>query len=157
MTIATRVWTSALFALVVASSIGGAAQVGGKPVTGGNPTPGTAQPDPPNLSDRITLSGCLQPAAKPSATDVRDANTPSDDRFVLSAARRVDRVPPGTGGSALARSVSSSTFRLEGIDSQFSPFVNTEVEISGEVKVPSAPGAVPVLLVEFVQKLAPRC
>ena len=34
------------------------AQIGGKPTTG-NPTPGTAQPDPPNLADRVTVAGCL--------------------------------------------------------------------------------------------------
>jgi hypothetical protein len=145
--------SSTLLALVVGASVGVAAQVGGKPVTGGNPTPGTAQPEPPNLSDRIALSGCLQAAA----SDAHDANTPSDARFVLSDAQRVDRVPPGTGGSALAKTVSSRTFRLEGIDSQFSPFVNTKVEISGEVKPPSSAGTAPALLVEFVQKLSPRC
>jgi hypothetical protein len=132
------------------------AQVGGKPFNGGNPTPGTSQPDPPNLGDRITLNGCLRPAPKSASTDAADANTPSDARFVLSDAERVDRVPPSTGGSALTKSVSSRTFRLEGIDSQFSPFVQTRVEISGEVKPPTA-GAVPTLLVEFVQKLSPRC
>jgi hypothetical protein len=145
-----------ILALVVAASGGVVAQVGGKPVTGGNPTPGTAQPEPPNLSDRITLSGCLQAAPK-AAVDAHDANTPSDARFVLSDAQRIDRVPPGAGGSALARSVSSRTFRLEGIDSQFSPFVNTKVEISGEVKVSSSAGTAPALLVEFVQKLSPGC
>ena len=129
--------TSTLLALVVAASIAVAAQVGGKPVTGGNPTPGTEQPVPPNLSDRITLNGCLQPAPK-EPTEARDANSPSDARFVLSSAQRVDRVPPDTGGSALAKSVSGTTFRLEGIDSQFSPFVNAKVEISGEVKASSA-------------------
>jgi hypothetical protein len=148
--------SSTIVALVIAASAVVAAQVGGKPVTGGSPTPGTAQPEPPNLSDRITLSGCLQAAPK-AAIDARDANTPSDERFVLSDAQRVDRVPPGAGGSALAKSVSSRTFRLEGIDSQFSPFVNTKVEISGEVKAPTSAGIAPAMLVEFVQKLSPRC
>jgi hypothetical protein len=148
--------SSTILALVLAAAVGVAAQVGGKPVTGGNPTPGTAQPEPPNLSDRITLSGCLQ-AVPRAASDAHDANTPSDARFVLSDAQRVDRVPPGSGGSALAKSVSSRTFRLEGVDSQFSPFVNTKVEISGEVKASSSAGTAPALLVEFVQKLSPRC
>jgi hypothetical protein len=150
-----------LMALVAASMLTVNAQIGGKPVRGGNPTPGTTQPDPPNLSDRITVSGCLQPAAKSNAnTETADANTPSNARFVLSDAQRVDRLPPGTGGSDLATKTSSRAFRLEGIDSQFSPFVNMKVEISGEVK-PPAPGETanntPTLLVEFIQKTAPTC
>ena len=36
------------------------------------------------------------------------------------------------------REVSSKTYRLEGIDSQFSPFVGAKVEISGEIKAPRA-------------------
>jgi hypothetical protein len=128
------------------------AQGGGKPTTG-NPTPGTAQPDPPNLADRVTFAGCLQPVARSAPT--ADPNTPSHSRFELTRAERVDRVPAGTGGSPAAASVSSKTFRLEGIDSQFSPFVGAKVEVSGEVSVKS-PGA-PTLIVEFIQKLAAKC
>jgi hypothetical protein len=104
------------------------AQGGGKPVTG-NPTPGTAQPEPPNLADRVTFVGCLQPV-RSSATTPVDSNTPSNSRFELAKAERVDRVPPGTGGSAPAASASAKTYRLEGIESQFSPFVGAKVEIS---------------------------
>jgi hypothetical protein len=57
----------------------------------------------------------------------------------------------------LAKKTSNATYRLEGIESQFSPFVNTKVEISGEVKPLSGGSAPPMLLVEFVQRLEPRC
>jgi hypothetical protein len=150
-------WAAALIAVVAASSHAAGAQVGGKTVSGGNPTPGTAQPDPPNLADRITLTGCLQPAPKGDADSKPDANTPMDTRYVLTSAQRVDRLPPGTGGSELAKKTSNATYRLEGIESQFSPFVNTKVEISGEVKPLSGGSAPPMLLVEFVQRLEPRC
>jgi hypothetical protein len=149
-----------LIALAAASTIAASAQVGGKPVIGGNPTPGTAQPDPPNLSDRITLSGCLQ-RAKGANAAAADANTPSDARFVLSGAARVDKVPDGTGGSELAKKASGGTYRLEGLDSIFSPFAGTKVEISGEVKAGTANQAgaspTPTLIAEFVRKINNRC
>jgi hypothetical protein len=85
-----------------------------------------------------------------------DSNTPSNSRFELAKAERVDRVPPGTGGSAPAASVSAKTYRLEGIESQFSPFVGAKVEISGEIKE-SASANPPTVIVEFVQKLAAKC
>jgi hypothetical protein len=157
------VWTGCLIALVAASTLVVTAQAGGKPVSGGNPTPGTPQPEPPNLSDRITLTGCVQPAPKGTASsEAPDANTPTDARFVLTSATRVDRLPPGTGGSALAVKTNSRSYRLEGLDSQFSPFVNTKVEISGEIRARSSTEAaaaanVPTLLVEFVQKIASAC
>jgi hypothetical protein len=144
-----------------ASTVAVGAQIGGKLVVGGNPTPGTAQPDPPNLADRIMLTGCLQAAPKSAAnSQASEANAPSNARFVLSSAKRVDRNPTGTGGLPLATSSNSSSYRLEGIDSQFSPFVNTRVEISGEIKPPASSetgGNVPTILVEFVQKIAPSC
>jgi hypothetical protein len=65
-------------------------------------------------------------------------------------------VPPGTGGSAAAAGAFSRTYRLEGLDSQFSPFVNAKVEISGEVTLSRAGGA-PTLLVEFVRRLEEHC
>ena len=154
-------WIGGLIALMAASTFVASAQIGGKPVKGGNPTPGTAQPDPPNVGDRITVSGCLQPASKSNAnSETPDANTPSNARFLLASAQRVDRLPPGTGGSELSAKSSSRSYRLEGIDSQFSPFVNMKVEISGEVKPPAAgetAGSAPTLLVEFVQKTASTC
>jgi hypothetical protein len=131
------------------------AQGGGKPATG-NPTPGTAQPDPPNLADRVTFVGCLQTVTRRAdAPASADSNAPSNARFELTRAERVDRVPAGTGGSPATASVSSKTFRLEGIDSQFSPFVGAKVEVSGGINVKS-PGA-PTLIVEFIQKLAAKC
>jgi hypothetical protein len=154
------IWTSGLITFVAASSLVVGAQIGGKPISGGNPTPGTPQPDPPNLSDRITVGGCLQAAPKSAASSAPpDANTPSDARFVLARAQRVDRLPPDTGGSALAANAKNSTYRLEGIDSQFSPFVNMKVEISGEVKSNSSAetSKPPILLVEFIQKTASTC
>ncbi len=154
------VWTGGLITVLAACTFVVSAQIGGKPVSGGNPTPGTAQPDPPNLSDRITVSGCLQTASNKTGSETPDANTPSNARFVLSSAQRVDRLPPGTGGSELSTRTSSRSYRLEGIDSQFSPFVNTKVEISGELKARPAgetAASVPTLLVEFVQKTAPTC
>jgi len=148
----------AVLAAVVGACTLTAAQVGGKPVSGGNPTPGTAQPDPPNLSDRISLNGCLQPAPKTAAagSEPIDDNTPSDSRFVLTGGQRVNRVPPGTGQSEIAAKASGGVYRLEGLDSQFSPFVNTRVEISGEIKRAGGDKA-PVLLVGFVQKISASC
>jgi hypothetical protein len=150
-----------LIALAAASTAAASAQVGGKPVIGGNPTPGTTQPDPPNISDRITLSGCLQRAPKGVNATAADANTPSDSRFVLSGAARVEKVPAGTGESDLAKKAGGGTFRLEGLDSIFSPFVGTKVEISGEVKPRAAAGAggatAPTLIAEFVRKIEAHC
>jgi hypothetical protein len=142
------------------STAGVTAQGGGKPAKG-NPTPGTPQPDPPNPADRITLTGCVQ--AAPSPGSAADSNTPSNGRYVLTNAEREKAVPAGTGGSDLTVKSSSRTYRLEGIESQFSPFVGAKVQVSGEVK-PATPGTAsgreptpPALLVEFVQKIAPSC
>jgi hypothetical protein len=142
----------AAIALIASSIV--SAQIGGKPVTG-NPTPGTAQPDPPNLADRITVVGCLQTVARRADAASADPNAPSNSRFELTKAERVDRVPVGTGGSPATVGASSKSYRLEGIDSQFSPFVGAKVEISGEIKPASANP--PTLLVGFVQRLAAKC
>ena len=104
-----------------------------KPATG-NPTPGIAQPDPPNLADRVTFIGCLRARrAEASASADRsasaDPNSPSASRFELVNSERQNRVPEGTGGSALAAAASSKTYRLEGIDSIFSPFVGARVRV----------------------------
>jgi hypothetical protein len=156
-----RVLRAVLIALAAASTTAASAQVGGKPVIGGNPTPGTTQPDPPNLSDRITLSGCLQRAPKGANAVAADANTPSDSRFVLSGAARVEKVPAGTGDSDLAKKAGGGIYRLEGLDSIFSPFVGTKVEVSGEVKALAAAEAAgattPTLIAEFVRKINNRC
>jgi hypothetical protein len=153
-------WTIGMVSCLVASTVMISAQGGGKPVSGGNPTPGTTQPDPPNLSDRITVTGCLQPAPTSAANnETPDANTPSYERFVLSSAKRVDRLPPDTGGSPAAVNTNSVSYRLEGIDSQFSPFVNARVEVSGEVKPTDKTTGTssPILLVEFIQKTGSTC
>jgi hypothetical protein len=158
--VVTRVSLGGALVLLAALTAGAAAQSGGKP-SKGNPTPGTPQPDPPNLADRITLTGCVQGA--PSRTGTTGPNTPSSARFVLTSAEREKTVPAGTGGSDLTVKTSSRTYRLEGIESQLSPFLGAKVQISGEVK-PAAPGSAgekesnaPALLVEFVQKIAPSC
>ena len=151
----------AAVALVLWAATIASAQVGGKLVVGGNPTPGTEQPPPPNVADRITVTGCVRAATKGAvAGQAADANTPGDNRFVLDDATRLERVPADTGGSPLASTTSGSTYRLEGIESQFSPFVDTKVEISGEVKPRDANAAASIpstLLVEFVQKISSSC
>jgi hypothetical protein len=157
-----RCVTASLAAFLLATTCVISAQGGGKPISGGNPTPGTPQPDPPNLSDRVTLTGCVRPVPQSGATPAAtDADTPGSARFALSNAQHVDRLPPGTGGSELAKKTSSRSYRLEGLDSQFSPFANTKVEISGEIKrrpAGEATGsAVPILIVEFIQKIASTC
>jgi len=125
----------------------------------GNPTPGTPQPDPPNLADRITLTGCVQAAVNPGARGGKTPNNPSDSRFVLTKTERKDA--EGRNASTLAASSTGPTYRLHAIDSQLSPFVGTKVEISGEVLPPAAggeaAGQVPTLQVEFVQKLSETC
>jgi hypothetical protein len=155
-----RPGAAAIAVLIAMTTMNSAAQVGGKLVSGGNPTPGTEQPTPPNLSDRITLSGCLREASKSSKTPA-DPNEPNDARFLLANAERVNRLPPGTGGSPLAAAATSRTYRLAGIDSQFSPFVGAKVELSGEIKPPPPDSArnntLPILIVEFVQRIDSVC
>jgi hypothetical protein len=132
----------------------------------GNPTPGTPQPEPPNPAERITLTGCIEPADNKRAAEgasVGDRDSPSASGYMLTKAARRKVVPEGTGASAAAAKLKSRTYRLNAIDSQLSPFVGTRVEISGEVE-PSTPNAdnkadakTPILRVEFVQKVAPMC
>jgi hypothetical protein len=136
---------------------------GGTPSTG-NPTPGTPQPDPPNLADRVTFTGCVE-AVKANAgagSETHDPNVPTDSRFVLTNAERQNIVPSGTGGSPFATNTSSRTFRLEAIESQLSVFTGTKVEVSGQIRPPSATppsgaNSNPTLQVEFVQKIAQTC
>ena len=157
-----RAWSGSVLAIVAALAVGAAAQIGGKPVKG-NPTPGTAQPAPPNLADRVTLTGCVQMAPGRSATAV-DTNTPSDTRFLLTRADRLSITPAGTGGSETAASATGRTYRLEAIESQLSALVGARVEVSGEIK-PRPAGlrgegsgtSVPTLQVEFVQKISGSC
>ena len=112
-----------------------AAQIGGKPVSGGNPTPGTPQPEPPNVADRIVVTGCVQLAK--DAPKPTDGNTVMDSRYVLTTADDQGKVQ----------------YKLAAIESQLSPFAGAKVEISGEPKA----AATNILQVEFVQRLAARC
>jgi hypothetical protein len=179
--IVTKAWRRTLVALVSVWTVGLAAQQqppappGLQPPPGlkaGNPTPGTPQPEPPNLARRITLTGCVQATGNRSGRGAAgtDANSPSDSRFVLTNAERRNVVPAGTGtaGAAVEPADGSADrsadreYRLRAIDSQLSPFVGARVEISGEV-LPSASKSgedsanAPTLQVEFVQKLAAQC
>jgi hypothetical protein len=113
-----------------------AAQIGGKPISGGNPTPGTPQPEPPVVTDRITVTGCVE-LAKGAPTGKIDGNEIIDSRYVLTAVETPSKVQ----------------YKLAAVESQLSPFAGAKVEISGE---PKAPGG-NVLRVEFVQRLAARC
>ncbi len=123
----------------------------------GNPTPGTPQPDPPNLADRITLTGCVRWAAPDGrgAVAAQDLNTPSASTFVLTGAARVTRVPPGMGTSDAAKKPAGQTYRLSALNSALVPFVGGRVEISGEIQDPSPRDGVaaPILNVGFVQRL----
>jgi hypothetical protein len=121
----------------------------------GNPTPGTPQPDPPNVADRIAVSGCLQVAPGAGAAPASAATTPAANRFVLRDVKKDGRVSPATGASGAATAAVATTYRLEALESQLSPFVNARVELSGEVK--AAADGPPVLLVEFVRKIAAKC
>lgn len=150
-------------AFIGAMTIAGVSAQGGRGGRSGNPTPGTSQPDPPRYADRVTVIGCLQ-ALNPDTVAKPDSTTPSDARFVLTNATREDRVPAGTGISALAAAAAAanSRYRVKGLDSQLAPFAGMRVEMSGQIE-PSPPGASgapaggPVLQVEFVQKLAATC
>ena len=180
----TNAWRPILVALLSAGTVGLAAQQqpsgspqppGLPPPPGmktGNPTPGTPQPEPPNLARRITLTGCLQATGTRSGGDAAaaDANSPSDARFVLTSAQRRNVIPPdtGTAGTPIESAdrspdgSASRTYRLQAIDSQLSPFVGARVEISGEVlsaatKSDEDKGIAPTLQVEFVQRVAAQC
>jgi hypothetical protein len=160
-----RLATTIGFVCVLSVAVG-AQLLDGKRRTG-SPTPGTPQPDPPNLADRVTLTGCVQPAAQTRSGQQTaapaDPNSPSDSRYVLTGAERQNIVPAGTGGSPLAAKTSNRTYRLEAIEAQLSPFVGTKVEISGQIKSVSTPAtgdtssSEPTLQVEFVQKIAATC
>jgi hypothetical protein len=138
---------------------GVAAQIGGK-LTTGNPTPGTEQPPPPNLADRVTATGCLQRTSKTgaAASSIVDGNAVVDSRFELTGVEHQNNVLADTGGSAIAADASGRTYRLSAIESQLSPFVGAKVEISGEI-LPRAgeAQAAPTLQVEFVQKISASC
>jgi hypothetical protein len=124
----------------------------------GNPTPGTPQPDPPRLADRITVTGCVRWAAANGrgAVPTDELNALSDSKFLLVNAAREERVPPGTGTSDAAKQSTSQMYRLSALNSVLVPFVGSRVEISGEVedRPPGDGGSqAPILKVGFVQRL----
>lgn len=166
--------TCAVGAALLLATVGVPAQTRGR--ISGNPTPGTPQPDPPKLADRITVTGCVRfatpQAGAPSARSGRDGvesrgtipagelNTFSTSTFVLADAAREGRVPPGTGTSEAAKTTKSRSYRLGAINSALVPFVGAKVEISGEItaNAPADPGTQPpVLQVGFVQRIAKTC
>ena len=121
----------------------------------GNPTPGTPQPEPPIVADRIAVTGCLQLVSGAGAAPPSAVTEPASNRFVLNDVKKDANVSPDTGTSAAAAASSATSYRLEALESQLTPFLNTRVELSGGVK-PPVNGA-PVLLVEFVRKIAAKC
>jgi hypothetical protein len=152
-----RSWQGCVILVVSAVTTLGLSAQGTGRLTG-NPTPGTPQPDPPNLADRITLTGCVRWAVPDGrgSIPVQELNTTSSSTFVLTNATRVMRVPPGTGTSDSARKSASSTYRLSALNSALVPFVGGRVELSGEIDDrPPASGAtqIPILNVGFVQRL----
>ena len=145
-----------VLAVACIGTVGLAAQGTGR--FNGNPTPGTPQPDPPSLADRITVTGCVRWAAANGRGTVPtdELNAPSDSKFVLVNAAREDRVPPGTGSSDAAKQSTSRTYRLSALNSALVPFVGSRVEVSGEVedRPPGEGGSqAPMLKVGFVQRL----
>ena len=145
-----------VLAISALTTIGVSAQGTGR--YSGNPTPRTPQPDPPNLADRITLTGCVRWAAPDGRGTVpaQELNTLSTSTFVLTNAARVPRVPPGTGTSDAAKKSASQTYRLSAVNSALVPFAGARVEISGEIDDrPSRGDAAlpPILNVGFVQRL----
>lgn len=143
--------------LVSVLATGGVSAQGTGRLTG-NPTPGTPQPDPPNLAERITLTGCVRSSAPDGRASVtaQELNTFTSSTFVLTNAARVMRVPPGTGTSDSAKKSASPTYRLSALNSALVPFAGAQVEISGEVDDrPSPDGTVrtPILKVGFVQRM----
>jgi hypothetical protein len=146
----------AVSALTALTTLGLSAQGTGRLT--GNPTPGTPQPDPPNLADRITLTGCVRWAAPAGRGSVaaQELNTLSTSTFVLANATRVMRVPAGTGTSEAAKKSANQTYRLEALNSALVPFAGARVEISGEIDdrpPPDGALAPPILKVGFVQRL----
>jgi hypothetical protein len=150
------------FLLIITAPIGPTAQQQGR--ISGNPTPGTPQPDPPKLADRITVVGCVQFGSPRGqgrgAVAAGELNSLSNSTFILTGAAREGRVPPGTGTSEVARTTKSPTYRLSAINSALVPFVGARVEISGEVQASASPEdnpQLPILQVGFVQRIARTC
>ena len=105
------------FTALVAVTAVTVAQGGGKPATG-NPTPGTAQPDRPNVAKRVTFVDCLQRVARsggPAPATAVEANIPSNERFELTNVEPAQRALSGTAPPADGQtsSASSKVFRVE--------------------------------------------
>ena len=135
------------------------AQGGGKPATG-NPTPGTAQPDPPNVADRGDHRGLSATGGSSSGgVPARGPNTPSNSRFELANAEPIERVPPGTGGSTALRpwrveqDLSSRRHRQSVLAIRRRRRSRSRARSSRQ----QARKPPPTLLVEFVQRLAAKC
>src|SRR4030095_7695643 len=130
-----RSWQGCVILVVSALTTLGLSAQGTGRLTG-NPTPGTPQPDPPNLADRITLTGCVRWAAPAGRGSIpaQELNTFSTSTFVLTSAARVMRVPPGTGTSDSAKKSASQTYRLSALNSALAPFARRRVEISGQIE-----------------------
>jgi hypothetical protein len=148
--------------IITALAIAPTAQQRGR--ISGNPTPGTPQPDPPKLADRITVVGCVRFASPQGqgrgAGPAGELNSFSNSTFILTDAAREGRVPPGTGTSEVAKTTKSRTYRLSAINSALVPFVGARVEISGEAQANASPDddpQVPILQVGFVQRIAKTC
>ena len=103
----------------------------------GNPTPGTPQPDPPKLENRITVSGCVRSVEGKERVPAAELNTSSDNTFVLVSATPQPRV----------------MYRLMAVNRSLVPFVGARVELAGEVDA-SEPA---VLRVGFIQRVAKIC
>ena len=121
-----------------------------------------ARPSPshPTPADRVTLTGCVARAEGAPATF--DANTPSDNRYLLTGAKREKRVPAGTGTSPAAAAVTGDRFRLVGhrsVDFAVRRHPRRGVRPGRDSVRRGRQGTpkLPVLRVEFVKKLAPSC
>jgi hypothetical protein len=131
--VSARVFVGTAMAMLL--GVAAAAQIGGRPISGGNPTPGTPQPDPPDVANRITVTGCVELAKNAPRNEI-DGNTVIDSRYVLTSVELPSKLQ----------------YKLAGIESQLSPFTGAKVEVSGEPKA-----GTDVLQVEFIQRLAARC
>ena len=141
---------------IVAFTAVASGQGGGKLVTG-NPTPGTEQPAPPNVADRMTFVGCVQLAVGRAEASASAKATADGSVFATSAS--TDTNAPTNSRYELTKlegSASSKIYRLEGLDSQFSPFVGSKVEVTGEIKA-AGDSNPPTLLVEFLRRLTAKC
>ena len=112
------------------------------------------QPDSRHAAAR-SADRCLQLAPGTGPAPASAVTEPANNRFVLNDVKKDAKVSPDTGTSAAAAASAATFYRLEALESQLTPFLNTRVELSGGVKPPL--NGSPVLLVEFVRKIARKC